>query len=421
MSIKLAPFYVVKLTIKGDPGVSTFMGNMIRRFWMKAIPKITRAFWYTRSGGEVVYRLSEGQQEFWDYKDVYPSDISILCRGRVPVGINVKPQNSSDDPSVGVATSMYNVGGYSGEPEAKPISLFFPKGFLYLHNREFNSLQGQSEFESAYEAWTEKSDTQGAKHSRKLWFYKNAFSGGILFHPPGSFRNEQNQEIPFQALARQALETSLNGSVWTFEQSFDPVSGQPLWSYVEPKMQPGGEKILEYVRHLDNEIMRGLGIPDDVVQQISGTGSYAGRSIPLMAFFIAQRATLTNLFTICDEQVFRPLCRANFGHDNYEASMEIDIERLMGAMDGKPNGPGMNEAAYQNPNANPMQHPGNQHAQGQHQFGNSPALQATMGVFNVDLRRSLMSTVDIFNGIWDSSIEVHVNPQSKSGYFILSV
>ena len=364
MAIKLAPYSVVKLTIKGDRKVAEFMAKMIRRFWMKAIPKITRAFWYTRSGGEIVYTQQQGQYEFWNYLDVYPADISILVKreNNQPVGISVKPSTGVNDPNSAPGTGFGTATNQDSEVTIQPTRLFFPKGFLYLHNREFNALSGQSEFEAAYEPWLEKTDAQGAKHSRKLWFYKSAFSGGILLHPPGSYIDEDNQEVPYALLARQALETSLNGAVWTFEQKYDPITKQPMWQFIEPKMNPGGGEILSYVDSLDNEIMRGIGIPDDVVKQVGGTGSYAGRSIPLMAFFIAQRTTLNNLFNVCDEQVFRPLCRANFGHDNYEAIMEIDVERLMGEMqEGSSDGSlRSNEASFsqgelQNTSGTPMQ------------------------------------------------------------------
>lgn len=414
MSIKLAPFHVVKLTIKADPEVAQYMGNQIRRFWMKAIPKITRAFWYTRSGGEIVYRNKNGQPEFWNYNDVYPSDIAILCKNRVPVGVSIKPQSGTNDPyaasNIGFSD---NENPRYGEAEAQPtLRMFFPKGFLYLHGREFGSLQGQSEFEAAYESWMEKCDSQGAKHSRKLWFYKNAFSGGILFHPPGVYVDENNQEIPYQALARQAMETSLNGAIWTFEQKYDE-NGKPLWDYVQPQLNSGGEKILEYVRHLDNEIMRGLGIPDDIVQQITGTGSYAGRSIPLMSFFISQRQTLTNLFGICDDQVFRALCKTRFGHDNYEAMMEIDIDRLMGTMDGNPQQPVNNEHHIGNPHDTPGQ-PGSVTPNKISQFSEVP-LVATV----VRPEPGFSTTATLFNGVWDSSVRLILNPQDRAHSLIL--
>ena len=334
MGIKLAPYSVVKLTLKGDPEVTKFIGNQIRRFWSKAIPKITKAFWYTRSGGEIVYKYIEGRYEFWNYYDVYPTDCSVLMRHGVPCGVSIKPSTGVNDPNQSSGANFSTLTNPQNSPtQARPLRLLFPKGFLYLHGREFNSLDGQSEFEAAYESWLEKTDAQGGKHSRKLWFYKNAFSGGILLHPPGSYIDERtNEAIPYEVLARQALETSLNGAVWTFAQQYDPITKMPMWQFIEPKINPGGESVLQYVSHLDNEIMRGMGIPDDVVQQVSGTGSYAGRSIPLMAFFISQRTTLVNLFNVCDEQVFRPLCRANFGHDKYEAVMEVDVERMMGEM-----------------------------------------------------------------------------------------
>ena len=336
MAIKAAPFHKVKLTIKGDPSVTQFMADQIRRFWQRAIPKILNGFWYTVSGGEISYKINElnGRYEFWQYTDVYPTDLAIISSGLVPVGITIRPQGTSTVPSNMLFDQAF--GGNAPTQtwnNGKPLQLLFPKGFIYIHRREFNSLIGRSEFESAYETWLEKSDYQGAKHSRKLWFFKNAFGGGFLFHPEGSYQTETGEQIPYRDLARQALETAMNGAVWCFENKRDPVTGEPLWNYVEPKINPGGSELLNYVNHLDNEIMRGLGIPDDVVQQVSGTGSYSGRTIPLTAFLISHESLLDNLFNVCDEQVFRPLCKANFGHDHYEATMDVDIDAIIGNVD----------------------------------------------------------------------------------------
>lgn len=341
MATKLAPFQVVKLTLKGDPATCQFMASMIRMFWTRAMPKITRAFWYTMSGGEMIYRYHDQRLDFWNYNDVYPSDLNILSRDGVPVGISIRPSrepqpNFGDSSTSTISQRSGNTSNFAGDNNR--IRLFAPKGFLYIHGREFGSLTGQSEFEAAYDPWLEKNDYQGAKHARKLWFYKNAYSGGIMFHPPGNFRDEQNNEIPYQDLARQAMEQSLNGAIWTIAQAYDPVTKQPMWQYVEPKVNPGGRELLEYVKHLDNEIARGMGIPDDVMQQISGTGAYAGRTIPLMSFFLSSAPVLSNLFSVCDEQVFRPFCRFVCGSDDYEGQVDVDIERILGTATGESQG-----------------------------------------------------------------------------------
>ena len=383
MAIKAAPFHKVRLTIKGDPEVTTFMVGQIRRFWQRAVPKIQNGFWYTLSGGEIVYKTNEqtGRYEFWSYNDIYPADLSILhtLRESIPVGISIKQTNQNLMGLGGTATA-YSASNNPYAPEKNQSNqqqvggttrLFFPKSFLYIHRREFGSLVGQSEFEAAYDPWMEKNDNQGAKHSRKLWFFKNAFGGGILLHPPGNYKTPTGEEIPYYDIARQAMETSLNGAVWCLENIKGP-DGDPLWSFIDPAIRPGGKELLDYVSALDNEMLRGMTIPDDVVQQTTGGGlnSGAGRSVPLMAFFISHESTLDNLFNVADEQVFRPLCRANFGHANYEATVDVDIETIMGTMqDGtpgqaeNPNDPNNPQAQVDpnNPNAqtDPYQQSGN--------------------------------------------------------------
>lgn len=336
MAIKAAPYHRVKLTLKGDPEVTQFMASQIKRFWQRAIPKIINAFWYTLSAGEISYKVNEqsGRYEFWQYTEVYPNDVSILSRNLIPVGLRVQQSGGGHDRYGSMFASMIGSGVQAAWNDGKPIDLLFPKGFIYIHRREFNALTGRSDFEAAYESWLEKTDFQGAKHSRKLWFFKNAFGGGIMLHPEGNYQEPGGRQIPYRDLARQAMESAANGAVWCFENKRDPITGNPLWEYIEPKINGGGSELLEYVSHLDNEIMRGLGIPDDVIQQTGGGGlnSGAGRTIPLTAFLISQEAILDNLFNVCDEQVFRPLCKANFGHDYYEATVDVDIDSIMGTI-----------------------------------------------------------------------------------------
>jgi len=333
MSIKTAPYQRTKCTLKGDPEVVEYMGNQIRRVWMRALPKIQYALWYTTCCGEIGYRINDqhGYPEFWSFTDFYPTDCSILSRRGIPIGISVKDCSWSG----GISSQQVGTSSADNAINMQKQYLYFPKGFLYIHKREFNSLYGQSEFEASYDPWLEKNDWQGAKHARKLWFFKNAFNGGILFHPPGSYRTESGDLIPYESIARQAIETASNGAVWTFESKFDE-KNNPEWNLVEPKVNPGGAELVGYVNQLDIEMLRGLGIPDDVIQQATGNGgsagSFSGRTIPLMAFFISQEAALDNMFNVIDEQILRPLCKTRFGHDHYEASMDVDIDRLMGVM-----------------------------------------------------------------------------------------
>ena len=69
---------ILNVTAK-SPEIQTFIDDHIKRFWMKAIPKILMARFYTRSGGEQVFEFNDqGQLVFSDFHDIYPLDLSIL-------------------------------------------------------------------------------------------------------------------------------------------------------------------------------------------------------------------------------------------------------------------------------------------------------------------------------------------------------
>lgn len=343
MAIKLAPLLKTKLMVKGHPDVIKFVGDTYKRIWQRSVSKMLSALWYTMSAGELCYTQNPqtGQYEFDQFIDFYPQDVSILIQKGQIKGIKIKSYSGGENPSP-VASQF---GGDSPEENGSKEGTyyFFPKCFLYIHDSEFNSLQGRSEFEGAYTRYMEKNDNQGAVHSRKLWYYKNAFSGGILLHPPGNYSMPTGELIPYRDIARQALEASLNGAVWTFENITDPVSGSPLWQFIQPQMNGSGADLLNYADKLDTEMLRGMEIPDDVISQVSQSGSRAGRSIPLMAFFSSQEVKLDRIFAVIDSQIVRPLTKLNFGNVTYEATMDIDIDGLMGSLTGEGEEPGLAE------------------------------------------------------------------------------
>lgn len=316
MAIKTAPLLKPQIEIEGDPLVKKFVEETFKAFWVNAIPKVLSALWYTRSAGEIVYRRDEkdGLVKFHRYKQVYPSDATVLIQAGRKFGIKVK-----------VRDRKKTSGG--------TVQLIGPKSFLYVHRREFGSWDGISEFEGAYEPWMEKTDTQGAKASRKLWHFKCGFHGGFLFHPPGDYTftdsSGNEEKIPNRDLAREALEKSMSGSVFTFPMVIDD-NGNRLWEYTQPQMNGSGQDLLEYIKQLDTEILRGLEIPDDIVSQVGGTGSFAGRTIPLMSFFTSQTTTLQQIVSEFKEQILDYLVLINFKSLDYEITkVAINTDEMM--------------------------------------------------------------------------------------------
>lgn len=297
-----------------DANVREFVANTLKRIWDRAVDDILDGLFYTRTTCEVVYCREEGRICFEGMRSVHPLDAKILVRGGMKWGLKVCNLNSE-------------------ESDKKEIVLPGAKSFIYIHDREFSSWNGKSELEGAYGPWLDKNDRFGALASRKLWFYKNAFGGGILFHPPGNYTftdgSGNTVKIPYRDLARQAIEQAQNGAVWTFDSVFDE-QGRQQWQYIQPQVNSGSGELLNYVKELDTEIMRGLGIPDDVITQVSGTGSFAGRTIPLQSFFISLNETLKRIVNDLREQVIDYLVKLNFGAGHrYDVGSEVNTDALL--------------------------------------------------------------------------------------------
>lgn len=310
-----APLTKAKLNIISESKeVRDFVMQTFKRVWARSISDVLDGLFYTRFAGEIVYCKDDGRVCFEDMRPIHPMDAKILTSKGLKYGIKVCGNNEAS--------------------EQEDIVLEGSKSFIYIHGREFSSWQGKSELEAAYPPWLDKNDRYGALAIRKLWFYKNAFGGGILFHPPGNYRfsvNGVEQSIPYRDLARQAIEQAMTGAVWTFDNVVNE-KGVRQWEYMRPEINGNASELLQYPQELDTEILRGMGIPDDVISQVSGTGSFAGRTIPLQCFFISLNEILRRIVDDIREQIVDFLVRLNFGTGvKYEVEAEVDLSALMPA------------------------------------------------------------------------------------------
>lgn len=307
VALKSAPLLKPKFTVKATrPDVAAFVQETLEDFWSGAMPDVLSGLWYIRSGGELVYRKVGDLVKFSKFVPVYPEDMTILVRGSRRVGMKVKMKGRQD------------------------VVLNGHESFLYINNREFSSWDGTSELEGAYDPWIEKTQRGGAKEIRKLWFYKNSFTSGQLFVPPGGFTDAAGNEVKWLDVGRQAMESFKAGGSWVFEMVYDE-QGRPLFELKPATTGGDAASILQYPKELDAEILQGIGIPDDILTQNSGVGGYAGRTIPLMAFFVSQEVKLRRIVSDVKEQVLDYLTWLNFETNDYSVQAEVDADALMPA------------------------------------------------------------------------------------------
>ncbi len=335
MSLKTAPMLKPKITISGDPTVVQYVVKLIKKVWASEMHKILNALWWTASAGELVWKECQGQIMLDHMREIHPADVQILVKKGRKVGLRIQ----SNVFLHGFATSAWNglgtgnIGSTAMAPQNPIPPLLGEKSFLYVHRRQFGSWIGRSEFEGAYRPWLTKNQRRGALNSRDLYFYKCVYHSGIIKHPPGAFRDVDGQVKLYRDLARQIMEWAENGAVYTLEQGLLEDGKTPKWEIEPAKVLGDGKPMLDYVDKLDLEITRGIEIPDDIVSQQSGTGSFSGRTIPLLSYYVSQEQHLRDIVVAVKNQILDAGVRLNFGieavHEYEIEKVEIDIDALM--------------------------------------------------------------------------------------------
>lgn len=125
--------------------------------------------------------------------------------------------------------------------------------------------------------------------------------------------------MPAREMARNEAEQLKTGGILVFPSTTDGETGKYLWTYEPPAVNGNATEIREYPKDLDNEILRGLGIPDNVIMDAPGTGSYAGRRVPERAFFVRLEIMVHEIMEELKRQIFDNLVAINFeGQHDYE-------------------------------------------------------------------------------------------------------
>lgn len=301
-ALRRAPLLSPIFTVKGPANLKTFVEEELQRFWMMAMPEAVDGMFFAVSALECIYKRAGGLVRFDRVESFNPRDVKALTDGSKLLGFK--------------ASGRYTLTGL--------------KAFLYMHKRRHREWTGNSCLEPTFDPWMEKWDYRGAKEARKLWFYKWAFQGGIMVYPKGSQQTATGIRTN-QQIARDAVERMGFGAAITLEAPGEAKNGN--WEYIAPTINGEATGLTERIDSLDVDITRSLEIPDDIVRQDSGTGSYAGRSIPMMAFFITQKHLLLNFGLQVMEQVILPLVALNFGAPARDqvslVDAEVDIDKLM--------------------------------------------------------------------------------------------
>lgn len=276
--------------------VKKFVIDMINNFWKNGAVQALKAVEWGHSGSEVIFKQDEktGQITYKGLKDFQSSSVNIVTKNGNRVGLLIKD----------FMTTQMKTG--------KAVYLGGPKAFHHVHNREIHPFYGRSRLYGAHIPWNEIWSQGGFRDIRRMWFYKNAFTGGILYHPNKIYQTPDGRQIHSQDLAQEMIEKMKTGAVWALPNDMD-AKGNRAWELIEPKGNTIPAGLFTYGDSLRIEILEAMGIPYEVIESSGseGFGSSSGRAIPETAFYSILQEELNWLIYDFVEQIVRPMVQIN--------------------------------------------------------------------------------------------------------------
>ncbi len=273
-----------------DQAVSEFIYRQIQRIWKTFLPEILRAQIWGWSAGEVTLKLSEdtGLVEINEMLSRHPMDCKLLKSGCERWGVRIERVT----------------GG--------AIDLPFPYCWFHSYGAEDGEDYGTSAAYGAYSPWADKWLNGGAKDVRRLFMHKDAYGGADLGYPEGeTFLQGQETPVPNRDIARNIVEQLRAGGVTTRPSERDE-NGNEKWPLTRASVASNPQHILQYPQDLDAEIRHGMEICDDVINS-DATGAWAGKKIPMQAFYATLDCWAVRLLKDICRQIIDPLLVMNFG------------------------------------------------------------------------------------------------------------
>lgn len=277
-----------------DARYKQWLVNNITKFWRTSAMIALKAIEWGWSGSEAMYR--HGKDGLIDFD-------KLVSLGSA----DVKPR-TVDGRLVAMAVQ--------GVPGKHRVRLGGPKGLWHVHGREHNPWFGRSRLYGSYPAhlmrWTEK----GLNDSIRLYMHKYAYDGGEVYYPPNwTMPDPDNPDkiLTGKEMARDAVEKQATGGTLYWPNIQGPAGdGKPAFYRIPPVITAMPENIMELLRDVKDEEWEGMGIPPEVARA-EGTGAYAGRRVPMQAFYASLQELVMCLVSDLDEQLLRPVGKMNFG------------------------------------------------------------------------------------------------------------
>jgi hypothetical protein len=276
-----------------DEVVGRFVLKQLERIWLDLDAILTAQVWGW-SAGEITLRQRGPNVEVDRLLPRHANDTRAIVEAGNVIGVRVVRCGKAGD-------------GH--------VDLTWPNGWWHIYLPQCGRFYADSALLGAYSPWWDKWMDGGAVDVRRLFMHKDAYAGSDITYPVGVSEIPGKGTVDHRDIARELVEQITAGGVTARPAAFDD-KGNELWKLTRATVSSNPGHILQYPKDLDLEILRGLECPDDVLSADS-TGAWAGKKVPLSAFYSGLDRWLTGLIRDLDYCCIRGLVRLNFGdgHD----------------------------------------------------------------------------------------------------------
>lgn len=276
--------------------VRDFVIDMVNEFWQNGAVQALKAVEWGYSGSETLYKRDEktGRIIYAGLKDFESPSVKVVTKWGNRTGLLISNfQTAKMEPG-------------------KAVYLGGPKAFHHVHWRHLHPHYGRSRLIGAHIPWNEMWSEGGYRDIRRLWFYKNAFEGGTIYHPQGYYKTPEGSLHSYQDLAQSLIEKKRTGATLTLPSDTD-ARGNRKWDYQEAKGNTIPAGLFDYGDSLRIEILEAMGIPYEVIEASGneGFGSSTGREIPETAFYSILQEELNWLIFDFVNQIAKPAVQIN--------------------------------------------------------------------------------------------------------------
>lgn len=305
-----------------SPEIGQFIYRQLMHIWKNFLPSILRSQVWGWSAGEVTLRIDQS--------------------GLVVIN-ELEPRHAADCRLLKLNHERWGVAINRVEDSGK-VHLPFPYAWFHAYNAEDGDNYGVSAALGGYSPWADKWFNGGAIDVRRLFMHKDAYGGMDLGYPDGTTSIPGHAEpVPNVDIAQQIADKMKSGGVIVRPSERDD-NGNEMWPLTRAQVPNNPQHILQFPKDLDDEIRRGMEIPDDVISA-DGSGAWAGKRVTLASFYASLDHWVVQIIRDLKSQIFDHLCLLNWGYvPEYEIAHKPLAEQ---AMEQQANaGPGAGGSPY---------------------------------------------------------------------------